>query len=44
VMLTVRITVPTAPVPEERELYERLAGLGRSAGVDAPGAQPVDPG
>jgi curved DNA-binding protein len=26
-MLTVRITVPTAPVPAERELYERLAEL-----------------
>jgi DnaJ-class molecular chaperone len=49
-MLTVRITVPTAPAPAERELYERLAGLrgdspaSASAGVDASGTQPVDPG
>jgi len=38
-LLTVRITVPPAPVPAERELYERLAALreGGSAAGDPSG-------
>jgi curved DNA-binding protein len=39
-LLTVRVTVPPAPTPEEGELYERLRELreGGSAGVDPSGA------
>ena len=39
-LLTVRITVPPAPAPAERELYERLRELreGGSAAVDPSGA------
>jgi curved DNA-binding protein len=39
-LLTVRVTVPPAPTPEEGELYERLRALreGGSAGVDPSGA------
>ena len=39
-LLTVRVTVPPAPAPAERELYERLAALreGGSAAVDPSGA------
>lgn len=37
-LLTVRITVPPAPTPAERELYERLAELR----AEGPGGDPVE--